>query len=227
MKLLHISTAIFLAALTLQPAHSAVRKHILDIPIITQDGHFKGHTVSELCGVTCAEMILKHYGIRDVANVDIAEKFCSELYPAYNARMKYDEKDKIFFSTNCEASLSTGARFPGTNTHVLQIFFDSLGFQTDRQRSGYDVKSGRVPVKRFDLLMSHVRKLRPVIIHVENHYMLIVGFNDEKGLLHVIDPSDREVLNVNYIEFMNRKSRWRRTKPDRLGWDGRFLAVWK
>ena len=28
-------------------------------------------------------------------------------------------------------------------------------------------------------------------------------------------------------QFMNRKSRWRRTKPDRLGWDGRFLAVWK
>ncbi len=218
---------IFTVILGLQSAFSSGQKYRLIIPVIIQDGKFKGRSINELCGVTCAEMVLKYYGITDISNVDIAEKFCSDLYPSYNIKMKYSNEEKITYSTNCEKSLSSGTRFPGTNTHVLQIFFDSLGFNTDRKRSSYDNKSGLVPEERFNLLMSHVREKHPVIIHVENHYMLVTGFDDGRSLLYIIDPSDTEVLSVGYNMFINRFSRWRRTKPDRHGWDGRFLAVWK
>ncbi len=210
-----------------QSALPGGQKNILHIPILLQKGNLRGQTITNLCGVTCAEMVLRYYGITNISNVDMAEKFCSDLYPAYNIKMNYSDSDKELYTTNCEKSLSTGTDFPGTNMHVLQIFFTSLGLNTDRQRTSYDKKTGQIPDGRFTMLMSHVRNAHPVIIHVEKHYMVLIGFDDSKRLLYVIDPSDTALLTVSYKSFINHNNRWRRTKPERRGWDGRYLAVWK
>jgi hypothetical protein len=211
----------------LVPLAGTSETKVLDIPIIIQEGTFQGKPVGQLCGTTCAEMILKYYGVTNISNVDIAETFCSRLYPSYNKRMKYSPSQKKKYSTDCETSLGEGGEFTGTNTHVLELYFKSLGFETDRTRTRYDRDTGGVPAERFDSLMKHVRAGRPVIIHVERHYMLVAGYDDTNKTLYVIDPSDREILTVSYDSFRNRNSLWRRTRPERKGWDGRYLAAWK
>ena len=214
-----------LLALCIFPLAGVAEKKVLDIPIIIQEGIFQGKPVGELCGTTCAEMILKYYGVTNISNVDIAETFCSSLYPSYNKRMNYSPSQKKKYSTDCEASLGKGGRFTGTNTHVLSLYFQGLGFQTDRTRTRYDRDTGEVSAERFASFMNHVRAGSPVIIHVERHYMLVIGYDDSTRTLYVIDPSDREILTVGYDTFCNRNNRWRRTRPERKGWDGRYLAV--
>ncbi len=200
---------------------------ILDIPVILQEGAIDGRAIDMLCGVTCAEMVLKYYGITTIRNIDIADEFCSGRNRNYNIMMHYSDREKVFYSTNCEQSLKTGINFPGTNTHVLQLYFQDLGFRAIRRRSLYDNRTGMVPDKRFNEFMGHVRKGAPVIIHVQEHYMLVVGFNDSKGVLVLNDPSDPARITVSYARFQNRNNTWRPRRPSNKGWDGRYIAVYK
>jgi hypothetical protein len=203
------------------------RKQILSIPFIMQEGSIHGRAIQRLCGNTCAEMVLKYYGINTIRNVDIAEIFCSKLYPQYNMEMGYDEKQKIYYSTNCEKSLSTGIKHSGMNSHVLQIYFQSLGFKTHREKTNYNKYSGEIPQSRFIQFMTYVRRGIPITIHVEDYYMLVIGYDDTTSRLYVNDPSDRERIVIDYKTFQNRFNTWRPSKLHNLGWDGRFLAVWR
>jgi hypothetical protein len=67
----------------------------------------------------------------------------------------------------------------------------------------------------------------PVITHVEDHYMLVIGYDDTTSPLYVNDPSHWERIAIDYKTFQNRFNTWRPRKPHNLGWDGRFLAVWE
>jgi hypothetical protein len=206
---------------------AAKQKQILNIPVIMQEGSIYGRAVKRLCGNTCAEMVLKYYGINNIRNVDIAETFCSKLYPEYNLKMGYDDKQKIKYSTNCEKSLSMGIKHSGMNDHVLQLYFKGMGFNTHREKTNYNKNSGEIPESRFIKFMTYVRSGIPVIIHVEDHYMLVIGYDDTTSRLYINDPSDTERIVIDYTIFQNRFNKWRPEKPHNLGWDGRFLAVWR
>ncbi len=102
-----------------------------------------------------------------------------------------------------------------------------MGFKTSLKRTFYDRKTGMVPEDRLEKLMPNVRIKGPLIISVKHRHMLVIGFDDVKRFLYIREPSDPKMPTVDYTVFINRNSLWRRNNPDRSGWDGRYLAVWK
>lgn len=107
---------------------------------------------------------------------------------------------------------------------ILARFLRELGFGVESTSTAYDAATGRVSPGRFRELLGFLVQGVPVMIHVEGHYMLVVGFDPKAQAVVLNDPSGGRRLTVGFETFTSRRDRWYK---DRLGWDGRLLAVWK
>lgn len=170
-------------------------------------------TIKNLCGPTCAEMMLRFYGISDKDQYVIG-KSIAEMIPEYKRQHPDAADAKEFQWPNYEE----------TYQPILAQYLKELGFQTVTTKAQYEAKTGEVPVERFENLMDFVRKGVPAIVHVERHYLLVVGCDDNESVLYINDPADGQRKTVSYSSFRNRTNPW---YQGRSGWDGRFLAIWK
>ena len=105
---------------------------------------------------------------------------------------------------------------------ILALYFRDQNFESITTRTAYNKKTGLVDKSRYDELIEHINSGIPAIIHVEKHYMLVIGFDDKKKKLYINDPASGKTITVSEEKFLNRNDPWYKK---RKGWDGRYLIA--
>src|SRR3989344_857876 len=174
-----------------------------------------------LCAPTDVEMALKLLDTHtDKTQMIIGQRLCQRV-PAYKKAHpeKTDVKDCIW-----------PKEYEETHQGVLKEYLrEELHFNVTSVSSNFDANTGLVSEERFNEFMYYVRNGIPVIIHIQSHYELVIGYNDEQQVLYINDPGVGLTLKVPYVEFKNRNSNWhanREGRKNKKGWDGRYLALW-
>jgi len=168
--------------------------------------------VNNLCATASAEMVLRYYGRSDLDQYEIGESVCGMVEEYKRKYPDSDPKPCIW------------PNYPETYQPILAEYIRNLGFNIKNTRAKFNQSSGVVDQDRIAEFMSFVRQGIPTIVHVEGHYLLVVGYDDDNQKLFYNDPANGERMEVSYLEFFNRNNGWYK---GRKGWDGRFLSVWK
>ena len=179
----------------------------LPIKVVSQS-----KSIKNLCAPAAAEMITSFYDRNDLDQYVIAKGVCS-MVAGYKKR--YPKTNPI------------PCRWPDykeTYQPILANFLSKEGFRVKTTRSSYDKSSGNVSKKRQSELLDPINKGIPTIIHVERHYLLVVGYDKLSKELLINDPAGGKQLRVKFSFFINRYNPWYK---GRKGWDGRYLSVWK
>src|SRR3989344_4573816 len=175
-----------------------------------------------LCAPTNVEMALKLLGKHtDKTQMIIGQRLCQRV-PAYKKAHpeKTDVKDCIW-----------PKEYEETHQGVLKEYLrEELHFNVKSVSSNFDANTGLVSEERFNEFMYYVRNGIPVIIHIQSHYELVIGYSDNQQVLYINDPGIGRTLKVPYVEFKNRNSKWHvysnGGRKNKKGWDGRYLALW-
>ena len=199
-----------------EPGFSCFDGHCLLQPIKQST-----NIAQNLCAPTNIEMALKLLGKHtDKTQMIIGQRLCQRV-PAYKKAHpeKTDVKDCIW-----------PKEYEETHQGVLKEYLrEELHFNVTSVSSNFDANTGLVSEERFNEFMYYVRNGIPVIIHIQSHYELVIGYNDEQQVLYINDPGVGLTLKVPYVEFKNRNSNWhanREGRKNKKGWDGRYLALW-
>ncbi len=169
---------------------------------------------ANLCAPTSAEMALKMLNVHsDKDQYVIGEAIC-EMVPAY----------QVANPSSNALDCSWPDNFQETYQPILSDYLSDLGLNTENTATSYNSQTGLVPQERFNEMVNHVRLGRPVIIHVQGHYMLIIDYDDSAEMLYLNNPSDGKTRKVSYSDFRDRNNHW--YKSNKKSWDGRYLAIW-
>ncbi len=179
---------------------------ILDIPPVAQS-----RTVPNLCGPTCAQMLLQYYGFSQ-DQYDVGKALTEMILP-YKTNNP-GASDALEFSW---------PDFKETYQPILRLYFEGLGMETLNKRSAIDPDTGLITEERWQFFLKTLQDGLPVIFHIPGHYMLMVGYDLEAERLYYNDPSDGKQHWVSITDFRDRNAVWYK---DRLGWDGRMLSAW-
>lgn len=197
-----LSSIVFYASISLSE-----QSNILSITPVAQSTQIKN-----LCAPTAAAMITKYYGRSDLDQYAIGKGVC-EMVAAH--KKKYPKTNPI----PC-----TWPNYPETYQPILANFLRKYGFKVRTTRTAYDKSSGNIHKKRQEEFMELVRDGIPVIVHVERHYFLVIGYDESRKVIIFNDPAGGVKKEVTYSSFFNRYNPWYK---GRQGWDGRYLAVWR
>src|SRR3989344_4964908 len=175
-----------------------------------------------LCAPTDVEMALKLLDTHtDKTQMIIGQRLCQRV-PAYKKAHpeKTDVKDCIW-----------PKEYEETHQGVLKEYLrEELHFNVKSVSSNFDANTGLVSEERFNEFMYYVRNGIPVIIHIQSHYELVIGYSDNQQVLYINDPGIGRTLKVPYVEFKNRNSKWHvysnGGRKNKKGGDGRYLALW-
>jgi len=157
-------------------------------------------------------MITRFYGRGDLDQYVIAQGVCSMVA---EHKRKYPKTNPL----PCK-----WPNYRETYQPILANYLRRQGFRVKTTRSSYDKSSGKVSPKRQNELIDLIEKGVPTIVHVERHYLLVVGFDDSSKELLINDPAGGKKLRVKLSSFINRYNPWYK---GRMGWDGRYLSVWR
>jgi len=169
-------------------------------------------SVKNLCAPAAAEMITHFYGRKDLDQYTIAKGVCS-MVSEYKRR--YPKTNPL----KCN-----WPNYKETYQPILANFLRKEGFLVKTTRSSYDKKSGNVSEERQNELLNLINKGIPTIVHVERHYLLVIGYDNLSNEFLINDPASGKKIRVKSSFFMNRYNPWYK---GRKGWDGRYLSVWK
>ena len=168
--------------------------------------------IKHLCGVTCAEMVFKYYGEKKT-QYDIGKRITKMIIP--------------YKKEHPEAKGALEFKWPNykeTYQPILAKYYRDNGFEAINTKTYYDKKTGIVNESRVEEFLGYLKTDIPVMIHVESHYMLAIGYNEKMKKVYLNDPANGKKISVNLSQFINRNNPWYKK---RKGWDGRLLAAWK
>ena len=205
----------------------------------------------QLCGVSCGEMVLRHYGVHEVGGYRISgisggsalgQLLCDRLAEGKapsrgQPRCEDAQGNPLRVYEGGLPTRHTREAYPkGTFLTNVGYLWREHGIQSTYRRSDATPDNARYTPDKvapgFDLMIQQVRRGYPVIFHVTprltrggGHYLLAVGYDDEAQRLHYIDPNpvgeDEPRGEVGY-EAVRSGGRWFRGS---YFFTGRVLAV--
>ena len=115
-----------------------------------------------------------------------------------------------------------------TNIKVIRILKDK-GFRIVVVNPVVSNKDSSVTKERIDYLLSFVVNRIPVLITLEEQYLLVTGINGKQKLLYVNDPADgtRKKISLPFLTKKNEMLYREQFREITFDWDGSFIAVWK
>ena len=215
---------------------------VLEVPSYNQNNN----EMDADCGLTSLKMIFRYYGpimnqyrlsgvnkrLSNVDEEDLARVYKPSICDGDDCDWTaYGDDDSVDYS---------GDVLWGTSLRNLgQLLKDDTGLDFDYYSSARNENDsyafGGASVERLNILKAELRHGRPVIVHIENHYILATGYSDFKGEFYFNDPSGvsgspkGKQYSISQTTFFRGNVLYsgavRTWVPTSKTWDGRMFVV--